>query len=469
MLNLKSLYFRMTIVHLIGIILLPINAFFFTENIISQTIQIIISIALVIHELDERKNGNYLSKKLIEFLKNMDNKDVSLEINTSMSSEYAQIKEVIDNREKLLIEKEKEELILIQEAKTVMNKVKHGEYTNIIQSKTSNKPLEEFKKEVNDMIKETKEHFFSINNILDKYTNYDYTQELTLNKITENSELSILVDAINKLKNAITQMLLENKINGVSLQDSSQLLLNNVDKLNKSSNEAAKSLDNTREVLVNITENVSKTSEQTIEMSQLSNAVIISAKDGQNLAIQTNNAMDEINKKVSSINEAITIIDQIAFQTNILSLNAAVEAATAGEAGRGFAVVAQEVRNLANKSTEAAKDIKNLVESANIKTNEGKNIANNMIEGYETLNNNIDKTINIINDVSKTSKEQQTGIIKINEIVNTLKEQIQANTEVSLHANNIAIKTSDIANTIVDNANEKEFEGKDSISCERCS
>ena len=469
MLNLKSLYFRMTIVHLIGIILLPINAFFFTENIISQTIQIIISIALVIHELDERKNGNYLSKKLIEFLKNMDNKDVSLEINTSMSSEYAQIKEVIDNREKLLIEKEKEELVLIQEAKTVMNKVKHGEYTNIIQSKTSNKPLEEFKKEVNDMIKETKEHFFSINNILDKYTNYDYTQELTLNKITENSELSILVDAINKLKNAITQMLLENKINGVSLQDSSQLLLNNVDKLNKSSNEAARSLDNTREVLVNITENVSKTSEQTIEMSQLSNAVIISAKDGQNLAIQTNNAMDEINKKVSLINEAITIIDQIAFQTNILSLNAAVEAATAGEAGRGFAVVAQEVRNLANKSTEAAKDIKNLVESANIKTNEGKNIANNMIEGYETLNNNIDKTINIINDVSKTSKKQQSGIIKINEIVNTLKEQIQANTEVSSQANNVAIKTSDIANTIVDNANEKEFEGKDSISCERCS
>ena len=108
------------------------------------------------------------------------------------------------------------------------------------------------------MIKETKEHFSSINNILDKYTNYDYTKELNLNKITQNSELSILVDAINKLKNAITQMLLENKVNGVSLQDSSQLLLNNVDKLNQSSNEAAKSLDNTREVLVKITENVAR-------------------------------------------------------------------------------------------------------------------------------------------------------------------------------------------------------------------
>ncbi len=82
--------------------------------------------------------------------------------------------------------------------------------------------------------------------------------------------------------------------------------------------------------------------------------------------------MDEINEQVNSINEAITVIDQIAFQTNILSLNAAVEAATAGEAGKGFAVVAQEVRNLAARSAEAAKEIKELVETATTKANSGK-------------------------------------------------------------------------------------------------
>lgn len=468
MFNLKSLYLRMTIVHLIGIILLPINAILFTENSISQIIQIVIALSLIIHELDERKNGNHLSKELVKFLKNMDNKDVTLEINTSMSSEYSEIKAVIDKREEQLIAKEREESILIQEAKTVMSKVKHGDYSAIIKSKTSNLSLEEFKESVNDMIIETKQHFSSMNNILEKYTNYNYTDELSLNGITQDSELKLLVTAINKLKEAITQMLLENKTNGVTLQGSSEILLSNVDRLNKSSNEAAISLKNAAVVLSEITQNVTKTSKQTTEMSGLANAVINSAKEGQELAFKTNKAMDEINEQVSAIKESITVIDQIAFQTNILSLNAAVEAATAGEAGKGFAVVAQEVRNLANKSTEAAKEIKNLVESANFKANEGKTIANDMIQGYNCLNANIDKTIDIINDVANTSREQQIGIVQINDAVSILEEQIQANTEVSSQANSIAEKTSEIANTIVDNANEKDFDGKATISCNRC-
>jgi len=459
----------MTIVHYIGIIILPLNAFLFSTTVISQTVQVVIAMALIIHELDERKNGNHLSKELVKFLKNMDNKDVSLEINTSMASEYSEIKEVIDEREKQLLAKEKEELVLIQEAKVVMDRVKHGLYTDVITSQTSNESLEEFKKGVNEMIVETKEHYSNMNNILEQYTNYDYRNELNLEGISQDGEVKLLVNSVNKLKEAITQMLLENKTNGVTLQNSSEVLLNNVDKLNQSSNEAASSLKNTAVVLSDITQNVTKTSEQTFEMSQLANAVISSANDGQELAFKTTTAMDEINEQVSAINDSITIIDKIAFQTNILSLNAAVEAATAGEAGKGFAVVAQEVRNLANRSTQAAKDIKNLVESANTKANEGKMIANDMIQGYTCLNNDIDKTMELISDVANTSKEQQIGIVQINDAVNVLEEQIQANAEVSSQANSIAGKTSNIANTIVDNANQKEFEGKENISCKRCS
>ena len=468
MFNLKSLYLRMTIVHYIGIIILPLNAFLFTSNSIAQIVQVVIALALIIHELDERKNGKLLSQELVKFLKNMDNKNVSLEINTSMASEYSQIKDVIDQREIELLKKEKEELLLIQEAKMVMDKIKHGIYSDIITSITSNKSLEEFKQGVNEMIIETRGHFSNVNNILNKYTNYDYRNELKLEGITKEGEFKLLVGSVNKLKNAITQMLLENKTNGVALQNTSEVLLNNVDKLNQSSNEAAQSLKNTSSVLEKITQNVDKTSAQTKQMSNLANAVTVSATDGLNLAFKTTTAMDEINEKVSAINKSITIIDQIAFQTNILSLNAAVEAATAGEAGKGFAVVAQEVRNLANSSTQAAREIKNLVESANIKANEGKTIANNMIEGYTTLNSDINKTIELIGDVSSASKEQQIGIIQINDAINILEKQVEANAEVSSQANNIAVKTSNIANKIVDNANQKEFEGKDSINCKRC-
>ncbi len=463
MFNLKSLYFRMTIVHYLGIILLPLNAILFTTSTISQIVQIIITLALIVHELDERKNGKLLSKELVNFLKNMDNKNVSFEINTSMASEYSEIKDVIDKREKELLQKEKEESILIEEAKIVMNQVKHGIYSQTITSISSNNSLEEFKKSVNEMIVETREHFLNINSILEKYTNYDYKEKLELKRISSNGEFQHLVNAINKLKEAITQMLVENKINGITLQNSSKILLTNVDKLNLSSNEAANSLKNTSTVLSEITQNVDKTSTQTIQMSSLANAVIGYSKEGLNLAQKTTTAMDEINEKVSAINESITIIDQIAFQTNILSLNAAVEAATAGEAGRGFAVVAQEVRNLANRSTQAAYEIKKLVESANIKANNGKTIANEMIEGYTVLNTNIDKTIELISSVADISKEQQVGIVQINSAINILEQQIKANAEVSSQANNIAIKTSNIANTIVDTANQKEFEGKEKI------
>ena len=469
MFNLKSLYFRMTIIHYIGIIILPLNAFLFTTTTISQIIQVIIALALIVHELDERKNGKLLSQELVKFLKNMDNKNVSLEINTSMSSEYTQIKEVIDKRERDLLRKENEESLLIQEAKQVMDKVKHGLYSDVISSSTSNKSLEEFKEAVNEMIVEMRVHFSTVNNILEKYTNYDYREKLKLEGISQKGEFQLLVNAVNKLKEAITQMLLENKTNGVSLQNSSEVLLHNVDNLNSSSNEAALSLKNTALVLEEITQNVDRTSTQTIQMSSLANAVVSSANEGLALAFKTTKAMDEINEKVSAINDSIIVIDQIAFQTNILSLNAAVEAATAGEAGLGFAIVAQEVRNLANRSTQAAREIKNLVESANVKANEGKTIASDMIQGYTNLNSNIDKTIELISDVSNTSKEQQTGIIKINEAINTLEKQVQSNAEVSSQANNIASKTSNIANKIVDNANKKEFEGKDSISCKRCS
>ena len=177
--------------------------------------------------------------------------------------------------------------------------------------------------------------------------------------------------------------------------------------------------------------------------------------------------MDEINTQVNLVNDAISVIDQIAFQTNILSLNAAVEAATAGEAGKGFAVVAQEVRNLAARSAEAAKEIKNIVENATRKADEGKMIASHMIEGYTQLNSNISQTLTLITDVEMASKEQLMGIEQINDAVTQLDQQTQQNAAIASQAHDIAIETDKIAKLVVSNANEKEFIGKDQVKSKK--
>ena len=228
-------------------------------------------------------------------------------------------------------------------------------------------------------------------------------------------------------------------------------------------NSQAASLEETAASLEEITSNITNNTQTAIKMASYGNKVKESITLGQDLANKTAVSMEDINSQTSAINEAITIIDQIAFQTNILSLNAAVEAATAGEAGKGFAVVAGEVRTLASRSAEAAKQIKNLVENAQRKTQEGKDIASNMIKGYTELNENISITLDLIQNVTTASKEQSTGMIQINDAVNNLDQITQQNAQNASQANEIAQRTLDISNTIITQADAKEFNGKNSF------
>ena len=258
-------------------------------------------------------------------------------------------------------------------------------------------------------------------------------------------------------------MLIENKKNGLTLDESSDILLNNINTLNINSNEAATALKETAAALEEVTSNISNNTQNVIQMAKHGHEVKNSVAKGQDLANQTTTAMDEINTEVTAINDAISVIDQIAFQTNILSLNAAVEAATAGEAGKGFAVVAQEVRNLASRSAEAANEIKTLVENATSKANTGKKIADEMIDGYTHLNQSISKTLDLISNVESASKEQQNGIVQINNAVTSLDTQTQENASIASETKHVATQTDEIAKLIVEDANEKEFNGKNSV------
>ncbi|QKF76986.1 methyl-accepting chemotaxis protein [Arcobacter defluvii] len=429
-------------------------------------IVILISIIIAFFITNSITNSlKYLQQGLFSFFAYLNKESSNVElIKADSKDEFGEMAVVVnENIEKTRTVIE-EDNALIEDAKVVMSRVNNGWYGQFIEKKTSNTSLEEFKNNVNKMIQDTRNRFTHVNEVLTQYSNNDFRKALQMEENDEKGGVfENLVNGLNSLQQTLTQMLIDNKTNGLTLNASSDILLSNVDKLNLSSNEAAASLEETAAALEEITSNIRNNTQNIAKMAKLSNEVTSSANQGEKLANQTTNAMDEINNQVNLINEAISVIDQIAFQTNILSLNAAVEAATAGEAGRGFAVVAQEVRNLASRSAEAAKEIKAIVENATSKANQGKEIASNMIDGYKQLNENISQTINLIQDIDMSSKEQLSGIEQINDAVNQLDQQTQQNAMVANQTHDVAVVTDEIAKLIVANANEKEFNGKNEV------
>ncbi|MCT7514037.1 methyl-accepting chemotaxis protein [Aliarcobacter cryaerophilus] len=409
----------------------------------------------IVSSLDIFQNG------LLSFFafSNKESSNVQL-INLDGKDEFGQMAKVINQNIEKTQDLINQDDALIKDVKRVVNEVKAGNLNIKIEKSTINDDLEELKSSFNEMLEVTKSNVCSdinkVLSVLDSFSKLDFRVKID----NDNGKVAV---GINNLSNIINHMLVENKSNGLTLEESSKMLLFNVNKLNISSNEAAASLEETAAALEEITSNIRNNTESIAKMSQLSNGVTKAVNEGQAMANQTTTAMDEINTQVNLVNEAIGVIDNIAFQTNILSLNAAVEAATAGEAGKGFAVVAQEVRNLATRSAEAAKEIKAIVERATVKANEGKEIATNMIEGYKNLNSNISSTMNLISDIENASKEQLLGIEQINDAVNQLDQQTQQNAMVASQSHDIAQSTDQIAKLIVQDANQKEFEGKNEV------
>ena len=138
-------------------------------------------------------------------------------------------------------------------------------------------------------------------------------------------------------------------------------------------------------------------------------------------------SMGQISDASDQIGEIITVIDSIAFQTNLLALNAAVEAARAGEQGRGFAVVAGEVRALAQRSSEAAKKIKELIERTLEQVNTGVNEVNQLGESLMEIQGSVDKLNMIVGEISSNSREQGQGITQVNQAMQQIDSATQSN------------------------------------------
>ena len=353
---------------------------------------------------------------------------------------------------------------VIENVDEVIDKIAQGFYVYKIEKTSSNPQIQRLRDSINHMIERTNENLVSLNNTLIEYGNSNFKDvDSKLDTTKVNGVMSSLATSTQLIGHTVSEFLSMIVATGTKLNNDTAVLSKSAKELSTSANEQAASLEQTAAAVEQITGIIKQSVQKTSQMSVLALELQKSSKEGETLASRTNQAMDEINKEVSSINEAIEVIDQIAFQTNILSLNAAVEAATAGEAGKGFAVVAAEVRNLASRSADAAKEIKAIVENATSKANHGKTIATNMINGYQELNKNINQTIHLIQDIQNASKEQLLGIEQINDAVTQLDQQTQQNAAVASQTQDIAEITDQIAKLIVSNADAKEFEGKNNI------
>ncbi|MGA1940931.1 methyl-accepting chemotaxis protein [Arcobacter sp. YIC-310] len=401
---------------------------------------------------------------LLNFFKyiNKEKDDVD-HLDDSADDEIGKMAKIVNQnvvKTKSLIEQDS---ALIKDVTRVVANIKDGYLDSRVEKTTQTEALQILQTQINEMLDNLESNIGRDTNVildvLAKYGQLDFRENIK----NANGKVEV---AINDLSKIINGMLAENKQNGLTLDASSDVLLENVDKLNKNSTTTAAALEETAAALEEITSTIINNTESITTMASNSEDLSKSIKIGQELATGTVKSMDEINDQTQDIAEAITVIDQIAFQTNILSLNAAVEAATAGEAGKGFAVVAQEVRNLAARSAEAAKEIKDIVEKATEKANAGKDGADKMIKGYESLNQSILKTTELIATISEASKEQRAGIEQINDAVTQLDQQTQQNVVISNTTHSIAVQTDEIAKLIVQQANEKEFIGKDSIKSE---
>ena len=214
---------------------------------------------------------------------------------------------------------------------------------------------------------------------------------------------------------------------GQSLRSGAGEIASAADDLSRRTEQQAASLEQTAAALDQITATVKRSAEGANQASAVAAAARVSAERSGDVVSQAVSAMGEIDVSSKQIAQIIGVIDEIAFQTNLLALNAGVEAARAGDAGRGFAVVAQEVRALAQRSADAAREIKTLISNSNGQVERGVKMVGETGAALGDIVGKVLEIHSLINEIAQSSHEQATGLNQVNTAVNQMDQVTQRN------------------------------------------
>ncbi|MBK8324799.1 MAG: MCP four helix bundle domain-containing protein [Betaproteobacteria bacterium] len=246
-------------------------------------------------------------------------------------------------------------------------------------------------------------------------------------EVTSTDETGRLLEAMKKMNESLAKIVGEVRHASDNIATGSTQIASGTQDLSSRTEEQASNLEETAASMEELTATVKQSAESARQANQLAASASAAAENGGRVVSEVVKTMESITEQSHKISEIITVIDGIAFQTNILALNAAVEAARAGEQGRGFAVVAGEVRNLAQRAAQAAKEIKNLINVSVEQIESGGHLVHTAGSTMGDIVDQVKRVSDLIGEITAASVEEGTGIGQINDAVVQLDQVTQQN------------------------------------------